>query len=177
MRLARPAAFVAALTILSSAPVHAQGVPVFSGKPVTLLEQRGLPMSAQDAMERIAFHPFIPSPHYTEVALLPASHGDDKDVPQNRGIGFEYVSAGHTYVLMEWPVFPTSLTQYPTVAPMGTCTTGHLNLGTPQHPRAYSWTTSTLMFSLQPDVDSGVNPNPRALRAEWLRLVKRGACR
>ena len=177
MRFARFAAIIAALIALSSAAVRAQGVPVFSGKPVTLLEQRGLPMSAQDAMERIAFHPFIPSPHYTEVALLPASHGDDKDVPQNRGIGFEYVSAAHTYVLMEWPVFPTSLTQYPTAARVGTCTTGYLKLGTPQHPRGYSWTTSTFGCAWQPDVDQGVNPNPRALRAEWLRLVKRGACR
>jgi hypothetical protein len=177
MRLVSIAAAFTLLFALSSAVTYAEDVPVFAGKATTLLESRGLPMSAQDAMERISFHPFIPSPHYTEVALLPASHGDDKDVPQNRGIGFEYVAGGHTYVLSEWPVFPTSLSQYPTVPPMGTCTTGHLNLGTPRHPRAYSWTTSALVFALQADVDPGVNPDPRAMRAEWARLVKRGACR
>jgi hypothetical protein len=177
MHVARTAAFITLVVALSAAPVLAQGVKVFQGRADTLLEQRGLPMSAQDAMERIAFHPFIPSPHYTEVALLPASHGDDKDVPQNRGIGFEYVIGGISNVLSEWPVFPTSLAQYPSVPPMGTCTSGHLILGTPRHPRAYGWTTSTLMFALQPDVDSGVNPNARALRKEWARLVARGACR
>jgi hypothetical protein len=180
MRFVRPAAIVTALLAMCSAPfapAFAQGVPVFAGKPLTLLEERGMLMSAQDAMERVAFHPFVPSPNYIAVALLPAAHGDDKDVPQNRGIGFEYVTAGVAYVLSEWPVFPTSLSQYPSVPAMGTCTTGHLNLGTPRHPRAYSWTTPTLVFALQADVDPGVNPNPRALRAEWARLVRRGACR
>ncbi len=51
-------------------------------------------MSAQEAMERITFHPFVPTPNYAEVALLPAFHGDDKDNPENRGIGYEYVSGG-----------------------------------------------------------------------------------
>jgi hypothetical protein len=134
-------------------------------------------MSEQDAMERITFRPFIPSPSYVEVALLPAQHGDDKDVPQNRGIGFEYVFAGREYVLSEWPVFPGSLGAYPAAAIGGACSTGRLILGTPLHPRAFGWTTATLVFALQPDVDPGVNPNVKALKAEWSRLAKRGACR
>jgi hypothetical protein len=152
-------------------------VPGFTTKNATLLESRGLPMSEQDAMERITFRPFVPSSSYVEVALLPAQHGDDKDVPQNRGIGFEYVFGGHEYVLSEWPVFPGSLAAYPAAVLNGSCTTGRLILGTPLHPRAFGWTTAALVFALQPDVDPGVNPNVKALKAEWTRLVKRGACR
>jgi hypothetical protein len=109
--------------------------------------------------------------------LLPAFHSYDSDSPENRGIGFEYVEAGVSYVLREWPLSGGSLGSYPSIAPEGTCTTGHLALGTPQHIRAIAWTTETLVFALQPDVPSGTNPNVRSLKAEWARLVKRGACR
>jgi hypothetical protein len=118
----------------------------------------------------------VPTPHYIAVALLPSSHGDDKDHPENRGIGFEYVSAGVTYFLSEWPVFPTSLSLYPAMPPFAGCATGHSNLGPPQAPRAIAWTTSTVVFALQPDVQPPARPNVRALREEWLRLIKRGAC-
>jgi hypothetical protein len=176
MRLAASAVIAAALAGLLSASAFADAPdPTVTAKP--LVESRGLPMSAQDAMERIAFHPFIPTPHYSEVALLPASHGDDKDHPENRGIGFEYVSAGVTYFLSEWPVFPASLQQYPSMPPFAGCASGHSNMGPPQAPRSIAWTTNTVMYALQPDVQPGVRPNVRALRGEWLRLIKRGACR
>jgi hypothetical protein len=162
---------------VSTAAAQADAVPGFSGKNITLLENRSLPMTAQEAMERITFHPFVPAANYSEVGLLPAFHGDDKDQPENRGIGYEYVSAGHTYVLREWPLAGGSLDKYPSVPPVGTCTTGRFTLGTPRHPRAVAWTTSTLAFALQPDIPSGANPDAKALWKEWARLVKRGACR
>jgi hypothetical protein len=162
---------------LSTAAAWANAVPGFSDKHISLLENRGLPMTQQDALERINFHPFVPSTDYGMVALLPAFHGDDKDNPENRGIGYSYTSDGILYVLREWPLAGASLSAYPTVAPMGTCSTGHLVLGTVLHPRAYAWTTATLAFALQPDIDPGANPDERALKKEWARLVKRGACR
>lgn len=177
MRFLRSAAIVAALLTLSAPGAWADSVPGFSDKHISLLENRGLPMSAQDAMERITFRPFVPDTNYAMVALLPAFHGDDKDSPENRGIGYEYTSAGIIYVLREWPLASASLAKYPAVPPMGTCSTGHLVLGTPSHPRSYAWTTGTLAFALQPDIDSGANPDVRALKQEWARLVKRGACR
>lgn len=176
MRLLRSSAVLAALLVTLASPALPQGT-VFGGKPATLLEQRGLPMSYQEAVERVTFHPFVPTPSYVEVALLPAFHGDDKDHPENRGVGFEYVSSGHTYVLREWPLAGGSLDKYPSIAPEGTCTTGHFTLGTPQHMRAIAWTGGMLVFALQPDIDSGKNADVPAMRAEWLRLVKRGACR
>ncbi|HEY5350125.1 MAG TPA: hypothetical protein VIJ64_10345 [Candidatus Lustribacter sp.] len=181
MRLVRFAAIVAALLTLSAAlggaPAAAEGVPGFTPTDLPLIEQRGLPMSAQEAMERITFHPFVPTPHYLEVALLPALHGDDKENPQNRGIGYEYASAGQIYILREWPLAGASFNRYPSIPGAGTCTTGHLTEGTPQHIRALAWSTPTLGFALQPDIPQGGNPNLRALRTEWARLVKRGACR
>jgi len=178
MRCLRSAAILLALLALPAAPALADSaVPGFSTKHVTLLENRGLPMSEQEAIERITFRPFVPAANYSEVALLPAFHGDDKDNPENRGIGYEYVSGGRTYVLREWPLAGGSLDKYPSVPPVGTCDTGHLTLGTPRYPRSYGWTTATLAFALQPDIPSGANPDVPALKKEWARLVKRGACR
>src|SRR5277367_4464496 len=90
-------AFAALFNGLAATPVpgaEAGAVPGFSNKHVSLLENRGLPMSEQEAIERITFRPFQPTPNYLEVALLPAFHGDDKDAPENRGIGYSYNSAG-----------------------------------------------------------------------------------
>jgi hypothetical protein len=181
MRFVRAAAIVAALltlsATLSATPAAAEGVPGFTPADKPLIERRGLPMSAQEAMERITFQPFVPTPHYLEVALLPALHGDDKDRPQNRGIGYEYASAGQIYILREWPLAGASFDRYPSVPVEGTCTTGRFTEGTPQHIRALAWSTPTLGFALQPDIPQGGNPNLKALRSEWARLVKRGACR
>jgi hypothetical protein len=177
MRFLRSTAIVAALLALSAAPVRSEGVPGFSATDKPLIEQRGLPMSAQEAQERISFHPFVPTPNYDEVALLPSLHGDDKENPQNRGIGYEYGSAGQIYILREWPLAGASFDRYPSIAPVGTCTTGRLTEGTPQHIRAIAWTTPTLGFALQPDIPQGGNPDLKALRKEWARLVAKGACR
>ena len=177
MRFLRSTAFIAALLALSALPVQAEGVPGFTATDKPLIEQRGLPMSAQEAIERITFHPFVPSPNYAEVALLPALHGDDKENPQNRGIGYEYVSGGQIYILREWPLAGASFDRYPSVPAEGTCSTGHFTEGTPKHMRALAWTTSNLGFALQPDIPQGGNPNLKLLRKEWGRLVKLGACR
>lgn len=176
MRRLRFAALCAALLALPAAGAWA-AVPGFSDKHISVLEHDGLPMSMQDALERINFRPFVPSTNYAMVALLPAFHGQDADNPENRGIGFEYTSGGIIYVLREWPLAGGSLSAYPSLPPVGTCATGHLIMGTTLHPRSYGWTTATLAFALQPDLDPGQNPNPRALKKEWARLVARGACR
>src|ERR1700689_338537 len=119
MRFVRPAAIMAALIALSAA-AFAEGVPAFTAVDKPLIEQRGLPMSEQEARERITFHPFVPTPNYAEVALLPALHGDDKDNPENRGIGYEYVSGGQAYILREWPLAGASFDRYPSIPDVGT---------------------------------------------------------
>jgi hypothetical protein len=144
--------------------------------PRPLVEQRGMPMSEQEALERITFRPFVPAANYSQVALLPAFHGDDKDSPQNRGIGYEYTSAGHTYLLREWPLAGGSLDLYPALKPEGTCSSGHSVSGPPEDSRALAWSTATLALALQPDTFGGPT-DVRALHKEWARLIKRGACR
>jgi hypothetical protein len=161
-------------------PAGAEGVPGFESPPGTILERFGLPMSEQEAMERISFRPFVPTPAYTEVALLPVFHGDDADHPENRGIGYEYPENGIFYVLREWPRAGGSLEAlYASGAYHGPkdCPNGFFTMGTPRFPRAVAWETQALVFALQPDIPYGENPNLRALRAEWERLAKRGVCR
>jgi hypothetical protein len=175
----RPSA-VFALVLCLAAPAFAQAVPFFNVKPGTILEKFGLTMSEQEARERIAFHPFVPSTSYTEVALIPPFHGDDKDHPENRGIGYEYPENGIFYVLREWPRAGGSLEAlYASGAYHGPkdCPNGFFTMGTPRFPRAVAWETQALVFALQPDIPYGENPNLRALRAEWERLAKRGVCR
>jgi hypothetical protein len=168
---------LAAVLLCSGVAALADAVPGFSEVVNPLLDHLGLPMSEQDVAERIAFRPFIPTPNYNEAGLMPAFHGDDADVPQNRGIGFEYSMAGNTYVLREWPLAGGSLNQYPALPPVASCSTGHLILGTERYPRGVAWTAGELVFALQSDVQPQEHPNGKALRAEWTRLIKRGACR
>jgi hypothetical protein len=176
MRLSRSAVILTALLALSAAFAAAPARADDATPPKPLVEQRGLPMSAQEAMERITFRPFVPAANYSQVALLPAFHGDDKDSPQNRGIGYEYTSAGHTYLLREWPLAGGSLDRYPAIKPEGTCSTGRSVIGSPDDARGLAWSTSTLAFALQPDTFGGPT-DVRALHTEWARLIKRGACR
>jgi len=164
-------------TLVLAAPACPAEIPGFETKPGTILEKFGLTMSQQEALERISFRPIVPSTTYTEVALLPAFHGDDADHPENRGIGYEYVQFGISYVLRQWPRAGGSLEKYPAYAGPKDCPDGFFTLGTPRFPRAVAWQTAALVFSLQPDIASGANPNLPALRAEWERLAKRGACR
>jgi hypothetical protein len=176
----RLGAVLAVLLFALRAPAFAQAVPFFDVKPGTILEKFGLVMSAQEAMERVTFHPFVPSVNYTEVALIPAFHGDDKDHPENRGLGYEYPVNGIFYVLRQWPRAGGSLTtQYSGASYVGPkdCKEAYFTMGTPRFPRAVAWQTKTMVYSLQPDIPYGVNPNLKALRTEWERLAKRGVCR
>jgi hypothetical protein len=166
-------AFVgAALAALCVVPAGAQ-LEVFSGKPLMIIDNLGYTMSEQDAMERITFRPFVPTTNYLEVALLPAFHGDDKDHPENRGIGYEYTMSQHTFVLREWPQAGGGLDKYPPAPAVGKCTDLHVILGTASKPHGYAWTTGALVFAVQPDPPTDTKP----LKAELSRLVQHGACR
>ena len=170
-------AVLVAAGLATGGPALGQGVTIFGDKPGTILDRFGLTMSQQEAMERVTFHPFVPVANYSQVALLPPFHGDDKDVPENRGIGYEYTQDGIFYVLREWPLAGGSLSKYPTFKGPKDCPNGYYVLGTPRYPRAVAWTSGALVMALQPDIASGANPNMPKLMAEWERLAKRGACR
>lgn len=171
------AAVLCALVVGMTTTAGAEGVPVLAGPQKTLLEQRGLTMTAQEARQRIMFRPFLPSPAYTEVALLPPFHGSDKDTPENRGIGYEYVRGSHTYVLREWPRAGGSMASYPSLKAESGCDDVHLVAGTVKSVEGYGWATKNMVYALQTDDGADVRTNPRAVKSEWIRLLKRGACR
>lgn len=177
MRVSRTAVLAAMLLAFATLPGAALAVEKeATPPPKPLVEQRGMPMSAQEAQERITFHPFIPASNYSQVGLMPSFHGDDKEHPENRGIGYEYTSGGIAYFLREWPLAGGSLDKYQAMKAVPGCSTGRTGSGPPENPRVIAWTTSTLVFALQPDT-FGAPVNTKALMKEWLRLVKRGACR
>ena len=150
-----------AARVVHRVPWQAAPVPGFSTKRDNLLEKQGLPMSEQEAVERITFHPFVPATNYRSSPSCRPSTATTRTTRRTAASAYEYVSGGLLYILREWPLAGGSLDKYPSVPPVGTCRTGHLALGTPKNPRGYAWTTATLAFTLQPDVDSGVTPTCR----------------
>ena len=90
MRPLTSAAMIFALLALGAAPVlaaDAGAVPGFSNKHVSLLENRGLPMSEQEAIERITFRPFVPTPNYARgraLAVVPRRRQGYAREPRDR---------------------------------------------------------------------------------------------
>lgn len=166
---------LAAMLAAWPAATVAEGVPAFEEGQKPFLEQRGLPMTQQEARARITFAPFVPTPQYTQVALLPPFHGYDKDNPENRGIGYAYAIRGLSFVLREWPRAGGSLSaaSYASMPGVKGCTDAYVIQGTERSVRGIGWETGTRIFALQMDGRA----QPRALHAEWTRLVARGACR
>jgi hypothetical protein len=176
----RLAAVVCAMLISVAAPALPESAILPDFVPGQLLDHFGFTMSAQEAMERVSFHPFVPTTSYIAVALLPAFHGDDKDHPENRGVGYEYTENSIDYVLREWPRAGGTLdTHYASQTYKGPkhCPDAYFTAGTKEAPLAVAWQTNALVFSLQPDIQLGTKPDVKALRTEWERLAQRGVCR
>jgi len=70
MRFSLAAALTVAFLVVSLAPLIARADDA-TPPPKPLIEQRGLPMSAQEAMDRITFHPFVPQ-NYTAISTRQA---------------------------------------------------------------------------------------------------------
>ena len=176
----RVAAVVLAMLVSVAAPALPESAILPDFVPGQLLDHFGFTMTAQEAAERVTFHPFVPSTSYTAVALLPAFHGDDKDNPQNRGIGYEYTVGPIYYVLREWPRAGGSLEKnYASMTYKGpkNCHDTYFTAGSPQAPKTVAWQTATMVYALQPDIPLGATPDVKSLRAEWQRLANRGVCR
>jgi hypothetical protein len=147
--------------------------PLFP-KAKSLLSERGMSMNNQEALDRITFRPFIPIVSPKEVALLPSFHGTDKDNPENRGIGYEYVRAGRTFVLRQWPRAGGSLARYAPLPGQPGCADAHVAFGgDARRPKAIAWETASRVFLLQLDGSD----DPASLKKEWSRLIARGACK
>jgi hypothetical protein len=165
MRMRTILSLVLCALVVTPLAAHASPSPWLVGR-------RGTAMAERDALQGIAFVPFVPTRSATQVALLPPFRGDDKRV--NRGIGYEYINRGRLFVLSQWP---RNGGPVPGFRPLKVAEPGCQDVrsfprlaGT----RGIVWsTTRGTVLTLQPDGRSDAH----TLLAEWHRLVRRGACR
>jgi hypothetical protein len=180
MRRSIPILGLAALCALLFAPaaLRAEDQPSPTPSP-PLLEQRGIITPQLEALPRIRFRPLMPVPRPLEAALLAPFHNAKRggDVEADYGIGFEYVEHGHTFVLRQWPSAGGSLATYSPLPGEPACKNAYLIDGALRDVRGIAWQTSRFVFALQPDDDNLKGDHGKALKAEWHRLVLRGACR
>ncbi len=135
-----------------------------------LVGRLGVSTPEQDALEGIAFRPFVPTRAYKDVALLAPFRG--KDARVNRGIGYEYEERGRLYVYSQWPANGGTIDGFPSLrASDPDCTSAR---AFPRDGAGIVWITPRgIVATLRPDGESDAN----GLVAEWHRLVRRGACR
>jgi len=167
---AAAALLVAAALAAGGAPARAQ-VPFAASSPSSALGVRGFVTDRAAAERAIAFRPYVPvrTPH--EVALLPPFHGAQTSA--NEGIGYAYGPRGRGWLLLEWPRNGGTLAAFQPLPAEGRCRDVHA-IGGNAKPRGVAWTTPHgMVYALQPDGDA----DPRAILAEFRRLVREGACR
>jgi hypothetical protein len=176
MRLLALAA-VAALSFALAGPARAQDA---SPTPSPLLDQRGVIVTRDQAFSHVGFNPVIPVAEPLEYALLAPFHNDPKvSSDKNAGVGFEYIEKSHTFVLREWPRAGGSLSSFAdspfNAAPE--CKEAYLMGGTPSDIAGIVWATNRMVFALQQDDARPPRDRGQALRGEFIRLARRGACR
>ncbi|HEV3086208.1 MAG TPA: hypothetical protein VGX96_03200 [Candidatus Elarobacter sp.] len=161
-------ALAALLVLASTAPAAAQ-LPFGPATPSSALAARGFVTDRRTAERTIAFRPFLADPP-VEVALLPPFHGEH--VASNEGIGYAYGPPGHRWLLQEWPRNGGSLGSFQPLAAAKPCSDVRA-IGGNAEPRGVVWTTSRdVVMALSPEAGAV----PRAVLAEFRRLVRRGAC-
>jgi len=162
------AVVTALIATAAGAPARQSNAPA-----TTIIERMGEPMTEAQARHEIGFAPFAPPRRVIASALLPPFHGDDRKA--NRGIGLEYIdAAGHRYALAQWPANGGTLDRFlPYDDADAECSDARMfSRGT--KPNGIVWSTPHgRILSLQAD---GAN-DARTLNKEWLKLIRRGACR
>jgi hypothetical protein len=166
--MARLRALLAAALVLLILPGCHRSAPARRRSiPPLLIADRGVVMSLDQAMTKVAYQPYVPAG--TEVlayAVIPPL--GDKDAPATRGIAIEYERARRTWLLSQWPkqnfillfLHGNNITDSP-------CTVAHYKVD------GVAWTTrGSLAMTLQPD---GTIP-AAAVDAEARRLIAAGAC-
>lgn len=137
------------------------------------IARMGTVMPVREARRGIAFRPFEPPRRTIVTALLPAFHGDD--TRRNRGIGIEYADiSGRLYGLAQWPGGGGKLDGFAALAnPDPDCPSAR-NFSRGTTPSGIVWSTPHgIIMSLAADGKT----DARTLRAEWKKLIRRGACR
>ncbi|GEM_PF-1527327 len=164
------ALFGALLCAGTAVPAPAQ-LPIGPVVPASPLGRRGFVTDRATAERAIAFRPFVSGDPVSEVALLPPFHG--AQISANEGIGYAYAHAGGSWTLLEWPRRGGTLEAFPRLPAEPGCSDVYA-IGGKTKPHGVAWTTPhglVLALSAEGTVD------PRAILAEFRRLVRRGACR
>ena len=134
--------------------------------PPLLIDERGVTMPFERAVQHIRFHPFLPSRQILAYAVIAPLGDVDNDA--HRGIAMEYVANGKAMLLSQWPKQHYTIAFQKNAAELPPCT--------PQHyaPLGIAWVTPRdVVMTVQPDGNVPI----RALDAEARRLLRAGACR
>ena len=162
-------AALAAACVASAVPAAAQ-LNVGPAVPATPLGRRGFVTDRATAERAIAFRPVDPGAAVSEVALLPPFHG--AQIAANEGIGYAYARDGASWTLLQWPRRGGTLDVFPRLAAEAGCRDVHA-IGGKAMPRGIAWATPHgQVLALTAESAAG----PRAIHAEFRRLVRLGAC-
>ncbi|MBV8353694.1 MAG: hypothetical protein JO101_00105 [Candidatus Eremiobacteraeota bacterium] len=128
-------------------------------------------MPLREALDGVRFRPFIPSRQIVETALIPAYNGDD--IPEDRGIAFEYVSNRQSFVLSQWPHHGSVISGTRRLGTDHGCPLSAYPIGLKPGHEGVIWNNAVVIASLQPSGDAST----KATVDEAHRLVALGACR
>lgn len=147
--------------------------PTPTPSPATIAGRMGVEVTRSAALHGIAFVPFTPPRAVVVVALLPPFHGEDTRA--NRGIAFEYRAFdGRRYALAEWPAHGGGIDRFAPHEPAEPECSSARSFPRGAQPNGIVWSTARgLVMTLQAD---GAN-DARTLESEWIKLIRRGACR
>lgn len=173
MRSFPSAVALACLLLGTIAPALAGEPPPPPPKPP--LDRYGFITDRARAEAAIAFRPFVPSAQISTAALLPPFH-EDHVTSKSDGIGYQYDGSGHEFVLRQWPRNGGSIASFAALPLDASCPDTHAVGGT-KNPRGVAWATPSRVYTLSIEGEPSDARSARALRAEWRRLVRRGACR
>jgi hypothetical protein len=168
MRPHRPL-LISVLLVLALAGCHkGEAAAASPSLPPLMIDDRGVVMSLEEAVTKIAYRPWIPrGVQVLKYAVIPPL--GDQDTPANRGVAIEYEDNHVAWLLSQWPKQNFALLFLGghdiTYAP---CTVAHYK------PDGVAWTTrGKLAMTLQPDG----SVSAKAVDAEARRLVAAGACK
>jgi len=123
-------------------------------------------MPLEQAIQHVAFRPYIPTSQVLAFAVLPPLGGSDVDA--HRGLGVEYLAGQDPMLLSEWPQQQFAIAFGRGRLALEPCTLEHYSA------QGVAWTTRhRVVLTLQPDGNVPVS----AVDREAGRLLRAGGCR
>ena len=144
---------------------HQRAPDATASRPPMMIEDRGVTMPLDRAVEKIAFRPYLPPAQIVAFAVIPPL--GDLDTKPHRGIAMEYEVQRRAFLLSEWPMQTFKITFLKADITSTPCTVA------PYSRNGVAWTThGSLLLTLQPDG----RVSPASVNAEAHRLLGAGGC-